>query len=131
MGIFRKKLEQYPCIVIDHCQNFKKILLRREGEFLKDNMAGKTYAIVEGPVWLQEKKTRVQGFLVDEQKGCTVRVERNQDDFLDIRTDPSLLHTVIGSRLVKDAFDIRVALSTLIIVGIGCVALGFFLGLML
>lgn len=130
MGIFRKKSEQYPCIIIDHLRNYKKAILKRDGEFLVDAVKGKQYAIVEPPVWLQEKNTRVQGFLVDEQKGCTVRLERSSD-FLLIRTDPQLLGTVIGSRLVREAFDIRTSLSTLIIVAIGSAALGFFMGLML
>lgn len=130
MGLFRKKLEEYPCIIIDHCQNFKRTSLRRDGEFLKERMSEKQYAIVEGPIWIQEKKTRQQGFLLDEQKGCTIRVERNKEDFMKIRTDPILLGTVIGSRLVKEAFDIRIALGTLII---GCLAsalVGGFIGLM-
>jgi hypothetical protein len=131
MGILTKKTKPdiFPCIVIDHKKNYRNVTYHREGEFLTNKMKDKMYAIVEGPIWIHEGKKRVQGFLVDEQKGCTIRLERNKEDFLEIRTDPLLLGTVIGSRLVKEAFDIRTSLKTLMVVGIGCIAVGFFFGL--
>ncbi len=131
MGLFKKKAEQYSCLLFDHGKRLTEKKLTRKEEFLEDSMKGKSYAIVEPPVRFKSKKRDELMFLVDEQKGCTVKLERDLNDFMKIRTNPDLLGTVVGSRLVKDAFDIRPKLGTLIICLIGGLAIGFFLGIIL
>ena len=125
----RKKESQYTCLIFDHGKRIIETRLTRNAEFLEDSMRGKSYAIVEPPVRFKNGKKDELRFLVDEQKGCTIKLERVELDFLKIRTNPDLLATVIGSRLVKDAFDIRPKMGTLIICLVAGVALGFFLGL--
>lgn len=127
---FRKKKNQFTCMIIDHGKIIESRLTRK-GEFLEDAMAGKSYAIVEPPVWFKIGKKDEQRFIVDEQKGCTVRLARDAQDFLKVKTNPDLLGTVIGSRLVKDAFDIRPKLISLVICLIAGIGVGFFFGLIM
>lgn len=127
---FRKKKNQVTCMIIDHDKIIESSLTRK-GEFLDDAMAGKTYAIVEPPVWFKVGKRDERRFIVDEQKGCTVRIDRDIQDFLKVKTNPDLLATVIGSRLVKDAFDIRPKMMTLVLCLIAGMIIGFFIGLMM
>jgi|GEM_PF-2210541 hypothetical protein len=127
MGIFRRG-EKIDIIAFDN--GLKEVVIgkvTKDGNMLVDGLIGRHYTIATKPIILKDGKKRKIAYLVDSEKGCTVEVERD-DSVLKLKTNPDLVGKIIDSRLIQQAFSIRVETRQIIASLIIGVILGWIVG---
>jgi hypothetical protein len=117
--------------IIDDGREYVFTDMTRTGEVLADKIKQKEYAIVSDSVNLTVdnnlKKGRYHIYLVDPSVGATVSIGRD-DTILKTRTNANLIGTVMSSRLLQQAFNIRPSIMSLLITGILGIIVGAFIG---
>jgi hypothetical protein len=127
MGLFRKG-EVVNVLMFD--KGGKELIhtkLRREGDRLVDSFVCKEYAIVTSPVFLRKGKKKKLIYLVDEEKGCTVEIKKN-NELMELSTNPGLIGSVIGGGALQKIFAVKPEPRVILAGFVFGIILGFFLG---
>lgn len=115
MGFFKRGTNQKVLLIDKDCNEFELKTLTRDGDLLKETIQDREYTITTGPVSIKTGPTKtVTGYLVDKEKGTTVKLSRS-DDLLQLNTNPKLVSKVLDTSLLEEAFGLKPATKTLII----------------
>jgi hypothetical protein len=104
--------------------------LVKDGDILKDAMAGKQYTVTEAQVIYENLKgKKTLAYIVDMQSGSTVALQKG-GSITTAKTNPTLINNVVDSRIIQDAFNLRPSRGVIVVAVLIGIAAGIFIGLM-
>ena len=125
MGLIKKGVSQKVLLIDNNCKSFEIKTLTKDGNLLKEILYDRAYTITEGPVTIKLSPTKsFTGYLVDKEKGTTVRIEKTED-LLKLSTNPKLISKVLDTSLLEQAFGLKPETKTLIIAFIFGAIIGY------
>ncbi len=126
-----KKIKHVTALGLEGHGQIKSITeldLEKDGNILKDSMAGNQFPIATGTVDFQPLKGKPRrAYLVDMEKGCTVSLQKG-GSVLDLKTSPQLINNVIDSDILKNAFAIKTGKAQLFVAFLVALAMGYIIG---
>ena len=104
--------------------------LRIEKGMLVDKWNSKKYAVTSEPILVFDRNKVKEVYLCDEKTAATMNVEIDRKENPHWKLTPSLLYSVIDSRLLQYAFAIRPERKTVVAALVLGAFLGFLIGVM-